>query len=118
SDPERSALLIEARSAALFDLARDDEAQRELERAAALLPEDAHSSAHAVVLSSLAASLVITGDFSGARPVAEQAIAAASDAGAPEREAVAHMMLGMALGYLGETDRSVAELEASVELAR
>ena len=45
-------------SAALLDLARDDEAQRELERAAALLPDEAHSAARAVVLSSLAATRV------------------------------------------------------------
>jgi len=117
-DPERRALLIEARSAALFDLARDDEAQRELERAAALLPNEAHSAARAVVLSSLAGTRLITGDFAGARTVAEQAVAAATDAGAPGREGIARMMLGMALAYVGEDERAIEELEASVELAR
>jgi DNA-binding CsgD family transcriptional regulator len=118
ADPERRALLMEARSAALFDMGRDDEAQPELERAAALLPEQAGSEARAVVLGSLAVTRVITGDFVGARPVAEQAVAAASEAGTPGREATARMMLGMALAYLDEGDRGVAELETAVMLAQ
>jgi DNA-binding NarL/FixJ family response regulator len=118
ADPVRRALLMEARSAALLDLGRDDEAQLALERAAALLPEGSRTEAHAVVLTSLAAQRAVAGDFAGARPVAEQAVAAATEAGGPGREATARMMLGMALGYLGEDQRGVAELEASVELAR
>src|SRR3954451_16400371 len=118
ADPERRALLMEARSAGLIDLARDDEAQLELERAAALLPAEARSEARAVVLGSLAATQVVTGDFAAARPVAEQAVAAASESGAPGREATARMMLGVALAYLGESDRAVTELEASVALAQ
>jgi ATP/maltotriose-dependent transcriptional regulator MalT len=118
ADPERRALLMEARSAALLDQGRDDEAQLELERAATLLPEDSRSGARAVVLSSLAAQLAVAGDFAGAGPVAEQAVAAASEAGDPGREATARMMLGMSLGYTGELTRGIAELEASIALAR
>src|SRR3954469_15068605 len=117
ADPERRALLMEARSAGLTDLGRDDEAQLELERAAALLPAEARSGARAVVLGTLAAAQVVTGDFAGARPVAEQAVAAAHEAGAPGREATARMMLGIALAYLGDSDRGVAELETAVALA-
>jgi DNA-binding NarL/FixJ family response regulator len=117
ADPERRALLMEARSAGLTDLGRDDEAQLELERAAALLPAEAGSGARAVVLGTLAAAQVVTGDFAGARPVAEQAVAAAHEAGAPGREATARMMLGIALAYLGDSDRGVAELETAVALA-
>src|SRR4051794_30229825 len=72
ADPERRALLMEARAAGLLDLGRDLEAQEELERAAALLPVGPHSEAHAVVLSSLAAQRAVAGDFAGARSAAEQ----------------------------------------------
>src|SRR5207237_5421921 len=65
----------------------------------------------------LAAAQVVTGDFESARPVAEQAVAAAHDAGAPGREATARMMLGIALAYLGDSEQGVAELEAAVALA-
>src|SRR5262249_22081378 len=57
AEPERRALLMEARAATLLDLGRDDEAQLELERAAALLPDGPPGEAHAVVLTSLAAQL-------------------------------------------------------------
>ena len=118
ADPERRALLMEAHAAALLDLARDDEAERELERAAALLTAGAGSDARAVVLGSLAAARVFAGDFAGARPVAEQAIAAASEAGASGQEAIARMMLGVTLGYLGEGESGLAELEAGLAVAQ
>jgi tetratricopeptide (TPR) repeat protein len=118
ADPERRALLMEARSAGLTDLGRDDEAQLELERAAALLPAEAGSGARAVVLGTLAAAHVVTGNFPDARQVAEQAVTAAREAGSPGREATARMMLGCALAYLGDGERGVAEIEAAVALAQ
>jgi predicted ATPase/DNA-binding NarL/FixJ family response regulator len=117
ADPERRALLMEGRAAALFDAARDDEAQRELERAAALLPDEARTEARAVVLSSLAATRVVAGDFAGGRAAAEEAVAAAREIGGASREAIARMMLGVCLGYLDEGPLAVAELEAAVALA-
>src|SRR4051794_18307855 len=109
SEPERRALLMEARAATLLDLGRDAEVELELERAAALLPAGPPGEVHAVVLTSLAAQLAARGDFAAARGVAEQAVAAAGGLGAPGRESAARMMLAMALVYLDEGDRGVAE---------
>jgi DNA-binding CsgD family transcriptional regulator len=116
ADPERRALLMEARAATLLDTGRDDEARLELERAAALLPAEPPSDARAVVLTALAAQRAVGGDFDGTRSAAEQAVAAARGLGAPGREATARMMLGMALVYL-EGERGLLDLETGVRLA-
>jgi ATP/maltotriose-dependent transcriptional regulator MalT len=118
ADPERRALLMESRAATLLDLGRDDEVERELERAAALLPEGPPREAHAVVLTSLAAQLAARGDFASGRTVAEQAVAAASGLGVPGLEAAARMMLAMTFVYLDDGARGVAELEAALALAK
>ena len=104
ADPERRALLMEARAATLLDFGRADEAGLELERAAALLPPEPPSDAQAVVFTALAIHRAIGGDFDGARSAAEQAVTAASGVGSPGREASARMMLGMALVYLEQGD--------------
>ena len=116
ADPERRALLMEARAAAVLDSGREPEARLELERAAALLPAEPPSDARAVVLTALASQLAVVGDFEGALAAAEQAVAAATGRGAPRREAAARMMLGMALAYL-EGDRGLPELETALRLA-
>ena len=116
ADPERRALLMEARAAAVLDTGREAEARLELERAAALLPAEPPSDARAVVLTALASQLGVVGDFEGALAAAEQAVAAATGVGAPRREAPARMMLGMALAYL-EGDRGLPELETALRLA-
>jgi ATP/maltotriose-dependent transcriptional regulator MalT len=115
-DPERRALLMEARAATLFDSGRDPEARLDLERAAALLPDEP-SDARATVLTALAWQRGIAGDFDGARSAAEQALAALRGVGAPGREATARMWLGIALVYLEEGDRGLSELEAALRLA-
>jgi DNA-binding CsgD family transcriptional regulator len=117
ADPERRALLMEARAAALLDVGRDDEARLELERAAALLPDDPPSEAQAVVLTSLVTLRWMAGVGEGAREAGERAVAAATRVGAPGREAAARMMLGIALVYLDEADRGLRELEAGLRLA-
>ena len=117
TEPERRALLMEARAATLLDLGRDDEAQLELEGAAALLPDEPRGEAHAVVLTALVALRAVAGRFADARPVAEQAVVAATAAGDPGLTAGARMMLGLSLAYCDEGDRAVAELEAAVGLA-
>jgi DNA-binding CsgD family transcriptional regulator len=117
AEPERRALLMEARAATLLDLGRSDETGRDLEHAAALLAPEAPGEAHAVVLTSLAAHRSLTGDFDGVRSAAEQAVAAARAVGAPAREAVARMFLGIALGYSGDGDAGVRELETGLQLA-
>jgi tetratricopeptide (TPR) repeat protein len=116
ADPERRALLMEARAAAVLDTGREAEARLELERAAALLPAEPPTEARAVVLTALAAQLGVAGDFEAALEAAEQAVAAATGVGARRREATARMMLGMALAYL-EGDRGLPELEAGLRLA-
>jgi len=115
ADPERRALLLEARAATVLDSGRDEEARRDLERAAALLPDEP-SDARALVLTALASQRSMAGDFPGARVAADQAVAAATVVGAPGREAAARMMLGMALVYV-EGDPGLPELEAGLRLA-
>jgi ATP/maltotriose-dependent transcriptional regulator MalT len=115
ADPERRALLMEARAAPVLDSGRDDEAHLDLERAAALLPEGS-SDARALVLTALAAQRAMAGDFPGARSAAEQAVAAATGVGAAGREAAARMMLGMSRVYI-EGDRGLPDLEAALRLA-
>ena len=115
ADPERRALLMEARAATVLDSGHDDEARLELERAAALLPDEP-SDARALVHTTLASQRAIAGDFPGARSAAEQAVVAATGVGAPGREATARIMLGMALVYV-EGDRGLPELEAGLRLA-
>jgi ATP/maltotriose-dependent transcriptional regulator MalT len=117
ADPERRALLMEARVATLLDFGRADEAGLELERAAALLPPEPPSDAQAVVFTALAVHRAIGADFDGARSAAEQAVTAASGVGSPGREASARMMLGMALVYLEQGDGGLVELEAGLRLA-
>ena len=114
--PERRALLMEARAATVLDSGRDDEARLDLERAAALLPDDRHSDARALVLTTLASQRAIAGDFPGARSAAEQAVVAATAVGGAAREAAARMMLGLALVYV-EGDSGLPELEAALRLA-
>ena len=116
ADPERRALLMEARAATVLDSGRDDEARLDLERAAALLPDDRPSDARALVLTTLASQRAIAGDFPGARSAAEQAVVAATGVGGAAREAAARMMLGMALVYL-EGERGLLDLETGVRLA-
>jgi ATP/maltotriose-dependent transcriptional regulator MalT len=69
-----------------------------------------------LVLTALASSRGIAGDFDGARSAAEQAVAAATGVGALGREATARMWLGVTLVYL-EGDRGLPELETGLRLA-
>jgi DNA-binding CsgD family transcriptional regulator len=115
ADAERRALLMEARAATVLDSGRDEEARRDLERAAALLPDEP-SDARALVLTALASQRAGSADFPGALSAAEQAVAAATGIGAPAREAAARIMLGMALVYC-EGERGLSELEAGLLLA-
>ncbi|HKO27548.1 MAG TPA: AAA family ATPase [Solirubrobacteraceae bacterium] len=118
SDPERLALVLEARSQALTFLARSGEARATLERAAALLPADPPTVARALVLASLARlGAVFSGDYQTCEEVSEQALSAARAAGAREQEANAQIMLGVARCYLGEHEAGIASLQAGRELA-
>ena len=110
---------MEARAATLLDLGRDDEARLELERAAALLPDEPPSEAHAVVFTrSWPSHRVDRRDFADARPVAEQAVAAATAAGDPgPRGQRAHDARDGARLSRARAIAAVAELEAAVGLA-
>ena len=100
-DSVRRALLIERRALALRDSGRETEAIAELERALALLPPGEVTRAHAVVLASLAGTLLRTSDRDVlAGEVAERAVAAARVTGATEVEADASISLGLAHCYL------------------
>ena len=104
ADPERRALLMEARAAILPDLGRDDEAQLpELERAAALLPAGGGHEARAVVLGTLAAAQVVTGDFA-APPGGRAGGGRGARGRRPGRRPPPRMMLGIASLYLGDSD--------------
>ncbi|HET6869615.1 MAG TPA: AAA family ATPase [Solirubrobacteraceae bacterium] len=117
-DPERVALVLEARSQALLFLARIDEAHAVLERAAVLLPADPPTVGRAIVLASLARiSAVFHGDYETCKRVSEEALSAACAAGAREQEANAQIMLGIARCYLGEHEAGIASLQAGRELA-
>ena len=94
-DPERVALVLEARSQPLVLLGRGDEARAVLERAASLLPAEPPTMARAVVLASLARMrAVFSGDYETCKEVSEQALSAARAVGAREQEANAQIMLG------------------------
>jgi predicted ATPase/DNA-binding CsgD family transcriptional regulator len=118
SDPERLALMLEARSQPLLLLARADEARTVLERAASLLPAHPPTVARASVLASLARmSAVFNGDYETCEEVSEEALRAARAAGAREQEANAQIMLGVARCYLGEHEAGIASLQAGRQLA-
>jgi DNA-binding NarL/FixJ family response regulator len=116
ADPVQLARVLEARTAPLLDLGRDDEARADLERAAALLTPEAPADVHAVVFTSLAAARSVVGDFQGASAPAERAVAAARG-GDPAREAAARMFLGLSWAYTGNADAGVAELQSALRLA-
>jgi ATP/maltotriose-dependent transcriptional regulator MalT len=117
-NPERHAVVLEARSQALVLLGRADEALSVLERAASSLPAQPPTVARAVVLASLArAGAVFSGDYETCKAVSEQALSAAHAVGAREQEANAQIMLGVARCYLGEHEAGIASLRAGRELA-
>ena len=71
----------------LLDFGRDDEARLELERAAALLPDERPATRRRRCSPHWPSQRAIAGDFAGARSAAEQAVAAATGVGAAGREA-------------------------------
>ncbi|HEX4673228.1 MAG TPA: AAA family ATPase [Solirubrobacteraceae bacterium] len=116
---ERAALLLAGKAGTLQDLGREEGASAALEYAMSLVPTDRPSVARAVVLVSLAARPISTGEESAEwRRVAEEALEASLAAGVREQEATARIILGPALSYGREPDKGVAELRAGLELAR
>jgi DNA-binding CsgD family transcriptional regulator/tetratricopeptide (TPR) repeat protein len=113
--PQRAGLLHEQLARCLRLLA-DPEALGEQQQAVRLVAPEP-SAERARVLGSLAQLLVLVARFTEARKVAEEAIAIAQQVGARAEEANARTALGSALGYLGDPDAGLAELEAARRLA-
>ena len=117
ADPERRALLMEARAATLLDFGRAEEAGLALECAAALLPPSRPATRRRWCSPHWPSTARSARTSTAARSAAEQAVTAASGVGSPGREASARMMLGMALVYLEQGDGGLVELEAGLRLA-
>jgi DNA-binding CsgD family transcriptional regulator len=117
SDPIRRALLLERYSQAQRDSGHGAEAVASLEQALALLPAGQTSRAHAVVLASLARSLMRSSDMESAAEVARRAVAAADAAGAKDVEADVAITLGSATSYLGPAEAGLGPLRSGVRLA-
>ena len=115
ADPERRALLMEARAATVLDSrTRRRGAARRSSAPRRCCPTSRPATRRRSVLTALASQRAIAGDFAGARSAAEQAVAAASGGRRPRRaRPAARMMLGMSLVYLEQGDRGLAELEAA-----
>jgi len=114
--PQRAGLLHEQLARCLRILG-DPAALGEQQQAVRLVPPEP-SVERARVLGSLALYLlVLVNRFEEARGLAEEAIAIAVKVGARAEEANARTTLGGALGYLGDPDAGLAELEAARRLA-
>jgi DNA-binding CsgD family transcriptional regulator len=116
-DAVRRALVLDRRAHAVRDTGGEGDAIRTLEQALALLPAEQVTHAHAIVLSSLAASLIRTSDMERARGLAERAVQAARDTGAAQQEAEASITLGLVRGYLGASGEGLSDLRAGIALA-
>jgi DNA-binding CsgD family transcriptional regulator len=115
--PVRRALLMERRGRALRDLGRAAEATATIQAAAKLLPTEPPTAARAVVLASLANTLLRTGNMDASRAAAEEAVRAAHAVGAPQQEAGAQVTAGSARVYTGDMEGGLAALEAGLGLA-
>jgi ATP/maltotriose-dependent transcriptional regulator MalT len=116
-DVVRRALLLDRRAHALRDVGHEDEAIASLDQAMTLLPADQVTRAHAVVLASLASSLMRTTDMGAAAPTAQRAVEAARAVGAAAEEADACITLGLARSYLGDGEEGLAAIRAGLDLA-
>jgi DNA-binding CsgD family transcriptional regulator/tetratricopeptide (TPR) repeat protein len=111
------AQLLERRAMVLRDIGREDEAIAALRQALALLPEDEPSQLSAMLLSSLAGTLMRVDDMAGAVEVAQRAVATARTAGTAREEADALISAGGASLHLGPDDAGLADLRAGLDLA-
>ncbi|MEV6925821.1 AAA family ATPase [Dactylosporangium sp. NPDC051485] len=117
TDPLRRASVVERRAFMLRGLGRDEEAAQQLRDALALLPQQPVTLTHAVVLASLANSLMRIDDMGGAAATARQAVAAAAEFGATAQQADALITLGGAVTYLGDAPDGLTALREGLDLA-
>ncbi|WP_432824703.1 helix-turn-helix transcriptional regulator [Dactylosporangium sp. CA-092794] len=117
ADPLRRAQVVERRAFMLRGLGRDEEAVGQLRDALALLPEQPVTLLHAVVLASLANSLMRIDNMEGATATARQAVAAAAESGAVDQQADALVTLGSCMSYLGDASDGLAAVWEGLGLA-
>jgi DNA-binding CsgD family transcriptional regulator/tetratricopeptide (TPR) repeat protein len=116
-DPLRRAQIVERRAFMLRALGRDDEAAGQLREALALLPAQPVTTIHAVVLASLANSLMRMNETEEGGDVARRAVDAAAAVGAPAQQADALITLGTINGNLGDPQTGLAALRNGLTLA-
>jgi ATP/maltotriose-dependent transcriptional regulator MalT len=116
-DAVRRALILAGRAQSLRDIGREDDAITTLEQALTLLPAEQMTRAHAVILASLAGSLMRTTGLTRATAVAQRAVLAARAVGAAQQEADASVTLGLARCYLSGTGEGLDDLRAGLALA-
>ena len=116
-DAVRRALVLERRAQALRDTGRETESVATLSEALALLPADQVTRAHAVILASLASSMLRANDTGQTMSVATRAVQAAREAGAHQQEAEASISLGTARGYYSTDDAGLDDIRAGLALA-
>jgi DNA-binding CsgD family transcriptional regulator len=116
-DPVRVGLLLERLGRYLW-LALDGAALAAYQEAVELVPTEPPSVERARVLGGYAQILGLLGRHAEGRQAAEEALAAARQAGARREEGRALAFLGVELGQLGDAAGGLAYLRAAVRIAR
>ena len=111
------AQLLDRRAIVLRDIGRENDAITALRQALTLLPEDQPTQLRAMLLSSLAGTLMRVDDIAEAAEVARRAVVTAQAAGALREEADALITVGGASLYLGPDDAGLSDLRAGLDLA-
>jgi DNA-binding CsgD family transcriptional regulator/tetratricopeptide (TPR) repeat protein len=117
TDRVRRAEILERRAFVLRALGRDTEAAGQLREALALLPVQPLTVTHAVVLASLANSLMRIGETQQGYDIALSAVDAAAAVKATAQHADALISLGVAATYLGDPKAGLGALREGLALA-
>jgi DNA-binding CsgD family transcriptional regulator len=116
-DPVRAGLLLERLGRYLW-LTLDEAALAAYQEAVGLVPAEPPSAERARVLAGYAQILGLLGRHAKGRRVAEEALAAARQAGARREEGRALAFLGVELAQLGDADGGLAHLRDAGRIAR
>jgi DNA-binding CsgD family transcriptional regulator/tetratricopeptide (TPR) repeat protein len=116
ADPVVRARMIERRAVMLRALGRDEEAVGQLREAFDLLPAEPLTATHAMVLASLANSIMRAGRVEEAATVAAEAVRTAAATGATSQHADSLVTLGSVTGYL-RGEEGLALLREGITLA-
>jgi DNA-binding CsgD family transcriptional regulator/tetratricopeptide (TPR) repeat protein len=117
-DPTREGLLHERLGRYLWSAAHEADAVIDAYRRAVELVPERPTRERARVLAGLAAALMLHHRFPESRPVAEQALAAASALGARAEEGHARATLGLDLVALDEVDAGIVHLREALAIAQ